>query len=309
MACPAPRLVLADVDILAEAPAAMTASGYADLVGKITAGADWLVADALEREPIQPHAWALVQDSLREWTAQPELIGRRDRSVVERLTEGLIFAGLAMQAAKSSRAASGSEHQFSHLWEMQGLTHAGADVSHGFKVGIGTLASSALYERLLCRDLDRLDIDVLCRAWPGREEIEHTVRRSHPASVMADNVVAQSLAKHPSPDELRRRLELLRDRWPTLRERLHRQLLPAAELRDLLRAAGCPTHSSEIGLDADRFHKSYPLARQIRSRYTILDLAAEAGCFDACVAELFAPGGFWASGSLSPRGRPAGNPV
>jgi hypothetical protein len=35
------------------------------------------------------------------------------------------------------------------------------------------------------------------------------------------------------------------------------------------------------------------LARQIRSRYTIFDLTAEAALFADCVEELFAPGGFW----------------
>jgi glycerol-1-phosphate dehydrogenase [NAD(P)+] len=296
MACPAPLAVVADVDILAEAPAAMTASGYADLLGKVTAGADWIVADALERERIHPHAWSLVQASLREWTAQPHLLQRRERTAVERLTEGLIFAGLAMQAARSSRAASGSEHQFSHLWEMQGLAHAGREVSHGFKVGIGSIASAALYETLLRRDLACLDVERLCRAWPSREDIERDVRRSHPIPVMAENAVAQSLAKHPSPEELRQRLRLLEERWGGLRERLERQLLSAERLRELLRAAGSPTDPGEISLDLDRVRRSYALARQIRSRYTVLDLAAEAGCLEACVAELFAPGGFWAVG-------------
>jgi glycerol-1-phosphate dehydrogenase [NAD(P)+] len=114
---------------------------------------------------------------------------------------------------------------------------------------------------------------------------------------MAENAAAQSLAKHPSPEELRERLTLLRERWRNLRDRLERHLLSAAELRDMLRAAGCPTRPSEIGLDRDRFQGSYVRARQIRSRYTVFDLAAEAGCFEACVAELFAPGGFWAPGS------------
>ncbi len=297
MACPAPRAVVADVDILAEAPPAMTASGYADLLGKVTSGADWLVADALEREPLQRHAWSLVQEPLREWAGEPRLLPQRDRGAVERLTEGLIFSGLAMQAVRSSRAASGSEHQFSHLWEMQGLTHAGAEVSHGFKVGIGSIASAALYERLLRRDLARLDVEALCRAWPSPAEVAEEVRRSHPSRVMADNAVVQSLAKHPTSEELRQRLNLLQERWGRLRERLEQQLLTGDRLRDLLRAAGCPTDPGEIGLDPDRFQSSYALARQIRSRYTVLDLAAEAGCLEACVAELFAPGAFWAVGA------------
>jgi glycerol-1-phosphate dehydrogenase [NAD(P)+] len=49
----------------------MTASGYADLVCKVTAGADWMVADALGTERIHPRAWSLVHDNLREWTAKP----------------------------------------------------------------------------------------------------------------------------------------------------------------------------------------------------------------------------------------------
>lgn len=296
IACPAPRVVVADVDLLARAPAEMTASGYADLLGKVTAGADWLIADALDREPLQPQAWSLVQDSLREWTAQPHRLPQRDPKAVEHLTEGLIFAGLAMQAAQSSRAASGSEHLFSHLWEMQGLTHGGGEVSHGFKVGIGSIASAALYERLLERDLSRLDVDALCRAWPSREAVERAVRQSHANPRLAENAVAQSLGKYIDADELRRRLALLGERWPILRDRLARQLLSAAELRTMLHAAGCPTRPSEIGVERDRFHRSYALARQIRSRYTVFDLAAEAGCFEACVAELFAPGGFWAAG-------------
>ena len=47
LTCPAPKTVLADLDVLLKAPPDMTASGYADLLGKVTSGADWLVADAL----------------------------------------------------------------------------------------------------------------------------------------------------------------------------------------------------------------------------------------------------------------------
>jgi glycerol-1-phosphate dehydrogenase [NAD(P)+] len=35
------------------------------------------------------------------------------------------MAGLSMQAARSSRPAFGSEHLFSHLWEMEGVARNG----------------------------------------------------------------------------------------------------------------------------------------------------------------------------------------
>ena len=37
----------------------------------------------------------------------------------------------------------------------------------------------------------------------------------------------------------------------------------------------------------------------IRSRYTVLDLAAETGIFDECVEELFGTDGFWSQDTAS----------
>jgi glycerol-1-phosphate dehydrogenase [NAD(P)+] len=293
MSCPAPRAVLADLHVLAHAPRQMNATGYGDLLGKVTAGADWILADLLEIEPIDPRAWPLVQDSLREWTGQPDRLHTGDPQAIEHLFEGLIMAGVAMQISASSRPASGSEHRFSHLWEMQALGHGAAPVPHGFKVGVGTLAAAALYERVLARDLSNLDVDALCSAWPSRPEVERTVRQAHAIPQLAENAVEESLAKYIDADQLRQRLSLLRERWPQIRERVEAQLMPADQLRGLLQAAGCPTQPAEIGVSMAQLKESYTLARTIRSRYTVLDLVNETGILADCVDELFAPGGFW----------------
>ncbi|MGH2530789.1 MAG: sn-glycerol-1-phosphate dehydrogenase [Thermomicrobiales bacterium] len=294
LACPAPRAILADLDLLAGAPQTMTAAGYADLLGKVTAGADWLVADALGIEPVLPDVWAMVQRPLRDTLSQPELIRVNDPDAIERLVRGLIVAGLAMQAVDSSRPASGAEHQFSHLWEMSGLSINGTPVSHGFKVGVGSLAVAALYERLLARDLAQLDVDRIVAAWPTANEMEQSVRDIHADADTVEPAVAESRAKHPSRDELADRLRHLRAVWPGLRDRLSAQLLPAAELRRMLATAGCPTSPAAIGLSPRQLRETYASARQIRRRYTVLDLAVETGLLADCVAELFAPRGFWA---------------
>ncbi|HET7480268.1 MAG TPA: sn-glycerol-1-phosphate dehydrogenase [Rubrobacteraceae bacterium] len=293
--CPAPRAVLGDVDVLVEAPAWMTASGFADLLCKVTAGADWIIADALGTEEIHPQAWSLVQDNLREWTARPAELRAGDGDAMDGLMEGLIMAGLAMQVAASSRPASGAEHMFSHLWEMEGLGHdEDPPLSHGFKVGVGSIAVAALYERVLQRDLTNLDVDGIANDWPAWETVEREVRATHTVPGLDEYAVEESRAKYVDADQLRRRLEQLREFWPGLRERLEGQLMPADELRSLLRAAGCPVSPAEIGLSWDDFRATYARARTIRRRYNVLDLAVETGVFDECVEELFAPGGFWA---------------
>jgi glycerol-1-phosphate dehydrogenase [NAD(P)+] len=295
MTCPAPRAVVADLEVLAGAPPAMTASGYGDLLGKVTAGADWMVADALEVEPIDPRVWQLAQGPLRAAIGRPAELAGGDREALARLVEGLVLSGLAMQAHASSRPASGAEHQFSHLWEMEGLGHdRRPPLSHGFKVGVGTVAVAALYERLLERDLAALDVEALRRAWPGPREAEAAVRAAHTTPGLDEAAVAETLAKHADPATLGRRLAVLAGSWPVLRDRLRAQLLPAARLRELLAAAGAPTHPAELGLTAAAFRDTYLRARMIRRRYTVLDLAAETGTLDELVGELFAPGGFWA---------------
>ncbi len=296
LTCPAPRAVLADVAVLVNAPDRMTASGYADLLGKVTAGADWIIADALGVEKIDSNGWSLVQDHLREWTGRPAELNAGDQEAMDQLVEGLVMSGLAMQAYQSSRPASGAEHQFSHLWEGEGL---GRDddppLSHGFKVGVGSIAIAALYERVLQRNLGNLDIDALRNSWPAWEEVEREVRAAHTMPELEETAVKQSGAKYINADQLAERLELLQKLWPDLRERVEEQLMPADQLCEQLRDAGCPTTPSEIGLGMEAFKATYFRAQTIRSRYTVLDLARETGIFEECVEELFAPGGFWGS--------------
>jgi glycerol-1-phosphate dehydrogenase [NAD(P)+] len=298
MTCPAPRAVLGDLDVLATAPPKMTAAGYADLLAKITAGADWLVADALGVEKIDPKVWALVQHPLREATAQPAQLRAGELPPLEALIEGLVMSGLAMQAAASSRPASGAEHQFSHLWEMEGLGQHPPEgqppLSHGFKVGLGTVSIAALYERVLERDLGALDVDAAVAAWPSWEEIERRVRASHTQPGLDEAAVAESKAKYVDADALADRLRRLAEVWPELREKLRAQLMPAAQIRDQLLAAGCPTTPLDVELTPQRFKATYTRAQMIRRRYTVLDVLLETGLLEECVEELFAGDGYWA---------------
>jgi glycerol-1-phosphate dehydrogenase [NAD(P)+] len=211
----------------------MTSAGYGDLLGKVTAGADWILADALEIEPIEKQAWSLA--------------------------------------------------------------HGHEPVPHGFKVGVGTQAAAALYERVLALDLTKLDIDARCRLWPSREEVRRQVEQVHSIPKLAQHAVEESLAKYIPPEQLRQRLMLLQQHWPVIRERLERQLMRVEHIRTLLRAAGCPTEPAKVGVSVAQLRQSYTLARTIRSRYSVLDLVNEAGILDACVNELFASSGYWAA--------------
>ena len=170
--CPAPLAVIADINILRSAPPDMTAAGYGDLASKITAGADWIIADTLKIERIFPHIWDFVQKKLRGWINHPKKLRQNNIRAFRDLTDGLIFSGFGMQALRSTRCASGTDHLFSHVWEMENLEKDGIPVSHGFKVSLGTLSATALMEILFSRTNDHFDPKKALSKWKTWEQRE-----------------------------------------------------------------------------------------------------------------------------------------
>jgi glycerol-1-phosphate dehydrogenase [NAD(P)+] len=292
--CPAPWVVVADLDVLAAAPSRLNAAGYADLLAKVPAGADWLIADAVGEEPIDAHAWTLVQSNLHERLENPSAIRRGDRAALALLIEGLLLSGLAMQATGSTRPASGAEHQFSHLWDMQRDTNC-APPMHGEQVGIGTMVAVAIYEQVLQKDPDEISLedDQTAAHWPTWDKIEVATRLNFPDPVLADQIVAEQRKKYVDIAALRDRLKRLRSKWQPLQQQLRRQLMTAQHAQNLLASVGAPKHPEEIGISRSRLKVSCVLAQQIRSRYTVLDLVYQNGWWDGCVNTLFRSGGFW----------------
>ena len=291
--CPAPTALVADLRVIAAAPHRLIATGYGDLIEKIPAGADWILADELGIEPIDDYVWSLVQGPLRGALADPERIGAGDAEAITGLAEGNIMSGLAMQAAQSSRPASGAGHQFSHVWEMEGH---GLDweppLSHGMKVGVGTVASCAIWEEALKIDMDALDVDAIVAAAKTDKEIEAKVRGLLIPRI-ADEAVKHSIEKNLQGNELRARIAAIREAWPRIVARVKDQLITADEVVDRLKKVGAPYHPEMIGIDMARFRETHIKAQTIRNRYTVLDLLTDLGMLDEVVERLFSEDGYW----------------
>ena len=231
---------------------------------------------------------------MREALAQPGELAAGVPEAYEGLCSGLVMSGLAMQVARGTRPASGAEHYFSHLWE---LDHLGAELdpplSHGFKVAIGTLAMTSFHERFLARDLAGLDVDAAVGRWPSWEEIERDIRGTM-SGPLIDKGINETREKYVDGDALRVRIDRLVESWPRLRSRLRDQLMPAERLQRMLGEAGAPTRPEDIGLSVDDVRQAFPRAMYYRSRYTVLDVLFATGLLHSVVDSLFEPGGFWA---------------
>lgn len=279
-ACAAPRAIVADLDVIATAPPEMAAWGYGDLVGKHVAGADWVLADALGIEPLNPGPYDMVQDNLADWLARPTEIRNGDRAALGGLVRGLIMAGLAMQAHGNSRPASGSDHQFAHLWEMEELAQDGLPVSHGACVGIGCLSMLSAYDWLLQQDIAAISPAALAARQTTSADLRAEIGASFPLAFMAANAEVETLAKAASPEAVETRLRRLQSVWPALSARLHALLPRAADVRHRLQAVGAPVSPAAIGVPSDKHRADYRRARLIRRRFTALDLLHDLGWLD-----------------------------
>jgi len=320
LACRPPIAIVADLDVIARAPSRMAAWGYGDLAGKLVAGADWLLADAAGEDALDAAPFALVQTHVKGWLSKPAAIAAHDTDALRGLVEGLLISGFAMQAHGNSRPASGSEHQLSHLWEMDGVARDGEPAAHGACVGVGTVAMIALYEWLLGQDMSaRADHLFEFGARPvarnverassaganGRiarpddgSAIEAELRASFAAPFLVDSARIEMTAKVARAGRREARVRALATAWPALCGQIEATLVPAKTIEDWLGLAQASFHPAHLGISSAKLARDYRRARLIRRRYTILDCLDDLGWLDEAIGALFASDGFWGRRSL-----------
>jgi glycerol-1-phosphate dehydrogenase [NAD(P)+] len=219
----------------------------------------------------------MVQKDLRDTLANPKLL--QDEETILKLFAGLASVGYAMQEYKDSRPASGAEHMVSHIWEMNHLSLNGNPVSHGFKVAIGTLISTAFITELLklsTKDIKELIEKHKPETWEEREQKIQTAFEDSPA---LEGALKMSKAKFTK--DLTKRHQILIKNWEKIKEKVTKQIIPFEELKAMYIEAKVPTQPKEIAVTKELFTKGVTLAQMIRTRYTSFDLAYELGLFES----------------------------
>ncbi|MFH1571060.1 MAG: hypothetical protein ABIL09_23910, partial [Gemmatimonadota bacterium] len=183
----------------------------------------------------------------------------------------------------------GGEHLMSHYLDMTHYVTGEPHDLHGCQVGVATLVTAHLYERLLAFDMGRIDPAGLAAAHPTLADQEARVAAAFGA--LAPAVLPHTREGHPAPAELRRRLEQVVREWPDLSAALRAIWRSGAEIRRDLVAADCPVTFAELGIGPERARNALLLARFVRARYTILDLLAEVGLLEAWAPEALAAAG------------------
>ena len=135
-----PLAVIADTEIIANAPWRLTTAGCADIISNYTAVRDWQLAHRLKNVQYSEYAGALSQMTAEMLVEQSDSIKRGLEESAWIVVKALVSSGVAMSIAGSSRPASGAEHLFSHQLDRL----APGTALHGHQVGIGSIITAYL---------------------------------------------------------------------------------------------------------------------------------------------------------------------
>ena len=255
----APEIVLADVDVIKEAPMNLALSGIGDILGKYTALADWKIAHALNGEFFCPTIEKMTRDAVKAVHDCCEKVCDRDEHAMEQLTYGLLLSGLAMQLMGNSRPASGAEHHISHLIEMQPpVLDVNSSALHGEKVGVGTALVSGVYHKLA----EAEDITSLIKPyefWP-MDELRTFYGEDLLGAVLEEN--KNDCMEGVTP-------EMLMKAWPKIRE-IVGEIPTEEELLTLYDKIGAKKTLEDIEVPGDRMENLFTYSPSVRNRMTFM---------------------------------------
>ncbi|HET7324903.1 MAG TPA: NAD(P)-dependent glycerol-1-phosphate dehydrogenase [Halococcus sp.] len=136
-----PLAVVADTEIIADAPWELTTAGCADIISNYTAVRDWQLAHRLQNVEYSEYAGALSRMTAEMLVDNADSIKQGLEESAWVVVKALVSSGVAMSIAGSSRPASGAEHLFSHQ-----LDRIATDTAlHGHQVGVGSIMMEYLH--------------------------------------------------------------------------------------------------------------------------------------------------------------------
>ena len=136
-----PAAIIADTEIIVTAPFRFLGAGAAGVLSNLPALRDWNLGHRLKGERVSSSAYAISEFAAKEIINNASQIKPHVEESVCLVIKQIVFSGIAMSIAGSSRPASGSEHMFAHAVD----TIKKGNGLHGELCGIGSIIAMYLH--------------------------------------------------------------------------------------------------------------------------------------------------------------------
>ncbi len=273
-----PCAIYADTQLLKNAPRSLILAGLGDLIAKITACADWRISSIINGEYFCSYTFNTVMSTLRRCIDSAVDSNMETPASIKTLMEGLTISGIAMHWVDMSRPAAGAEHHITHYWGMQAKA---PQHMHGIECAVGTVVMLRVYRQLLQMDFQAIDEDEAAGRVPTRAEWDEEIR-----NVFGENysfIIDQQKHKEFDPAKIRQRIIKIKQNEEAIKNVIRETLQYAEGLEDTLKYLKIPTKPSELSISADVFKDSLKWSKEVRNKYTVLDLSYDLGVIDQII--------------------------
>ncbi len=256
--CGLPKAIIADTEVLKNAPMEMIKAGYGDIVGKLSALNDWKLSRVVNDEYFCQYIYDSTYEMIDATIKTAKGLLQRDEESIRALSLALMQVGIMMSFATTSRPASGSEHHLSHFFEITGIVKDEKYLPHGIDVAFSTVITQMLREEIL--DLDSLDRQYT----PPRQEYEAKIKELY--GPVADGCIAlQDKMKRYETD----RSKIYKEKEREIREIL-KEVPPCGDILDLLLLAELDVEQFLSTYSAEKLDNASLFAKDLKDRYTVL---------------------------------------
>ena len=184
--CTTPKYIIADPDVLSEAPFDMLLSGIGDMFGKYTGILDWELARDYSGEYYCSEIADAVIAATDKCLKNGYGIQTRNPDCIKNIMEGFLTTGLGMAFTGNSRPASGAEHIIAHVWELESVEKGERPHLHGLEVCEATRIVADMYRLLYAETKDGHLKKLIEKYRPCFDEIETFCKEMKVPNVTTD---------------------------------------------------------------------------------------------------------------------------
>ena len=269
-----PTAIIADIDVVRNAPMRMIQAGVGDMITKANSLAEWEMAGLVNGEYFCRETCELVRRSAKIVYEKIDGIANREPDAIAALMEGIILSGIGVTFVNVSGPASGVEHYLSHIWDMRNI-QAGKPVElHGIQTGAGTLLGLKLYEHLRGYTPDLEKADAYARAFDW-DAWAAEVRRVYGTAAEKAIENEKKFGKHDYGRHVER-MKRLMDNWDRIQE-LICGMPRAEEMRALYARTGAPLSPRDFGRTDEDIVDAFATSQEIRDKYVLSRLLQDLG--------------------------------
>ena len=268
-----PDAVIGDTDILKAAPREMLLAGLGDMLAKFVSVAEWPIGRIVTGEYYCPEIAAIIRSALRKCVnAADGLMEGNDEAVAD-VMDGLILSGIAADWAGVSRPVSGTEHYFSHIWDMRAAALGTPSSLHGIQCAIGTVKTLKAYERL------RSMLDAGAAPAPFDKAAWLKTLSDYMGAAGGEMLKNAETCALYNPEKQRARQENIKTHLLEILNVI--DTLPSyGEISSLLRSLGAPVSPEDIGIPESETAVCFKATKDIRDKYILSSLAFDLGLLD-----------------------------